>query len=257
MRFEFIELERRGPVGWFRFNRGPVNAVHWPMLDQLEPAFMALHDDDQVRVIVIASALERYFNSGADISIFKGIDGARMADWVAKSHGLANAVRRSGKPVLAAINGVAVGGGLEMALHADLRFAADNARLGQPEVNIGFIPPVAGTQGLVRLLGRSLAFRVLYGGELIDAAMALEIGLVDVVTAPEELEHDVQAYGEMLAGKPANTLASIRRCLIEGGTRDFEAGLEIERDEAIALAEHPNFAEGVAAFLEKRKAKWV
>ena len=159
--------------------------------------------------------------------------------------------------MLAAINGVAVGGGLEMALHADLRFAADNARLGQPEVNIGFIPPVAGTQGLVRLLGRSLAFRVLYGGELIDAAMALEIGLVDVVTAPEELEHDVQAYGEMLAGKPANTLASIRRCLIEGGTRDFDAGLEIERDEAIALAKHANFAEGVAAFLEKRKAKWV
>ncbi len=257
MTFEFIDLERAGPVGWLRFNRGPVNAVHWPMLDELEPAFAALHDDPAVRVIVIASALERHFNSGADLSAFDGVDGARMADWVTTSHGLASAVRRSDKPVLAAINGVAVGGGLEMALHADLRFAAADARLGQPEVNIGFIPPVAGTQGLVRLIGRSQAFRMLYGGELMDASTAQQIGLVDFVSAPDHLPGDVQAYGEMLASKPANTLASIRRCLIDGGSRDFEAGLKIERAEAIALADHANFAEGVAAFLAKRKAEWV
>ncbi len=257
MTFEFIDLERSGPVGWLRFNRAPVNAVHWQMLDELEPAFVALHDDPSVRVIVIASALERHFNSGADISTFDGVDGARMAEWVTTSHRLASAVRRSEKPVLAAINGVAVGGGLEMTLHADLRFAAADARLGQPEVNIGFIPPVAGTQGLVRLIGRSQAFRMLYGGELIDASSAQQIGLVDFVTSPDRLLDDVQAYGEMLASKPANALASIRRCLIDGGSRDFEAGLAIERAEAIALADHDNFTEGVAAFLEKRKAEWV
>jgi enoyl-CoA hydratase/carnithine racemase len=257
MYFEFIDLERVGPVGWFRFNRGPVNAVHWPMLDQLEPAFAALRDDPDVRVIVIASALERHFNSGADISIFEGVDGARMAQWVATSHGIASAVRNSPKPVLAAINGVAVGGGLEMTLHADLRFAAADARLGQPEVNIGFIPPVAGTQGLVRLIGRSNAFKTLYGGELVDATRALDMGLVDFVVQSDRLAGEVQAYGEMLASKPANTLASIRRCLIEGGGRDFDAGLEIERAEAIALADHANFAEGVAAFLAKRKAEWT
>ena len=179
-----------------------------------------------------------------------------MADWVATSHRLAQAMRGSEKPVLAAINGIAVGGGLEMTLHADLRFAASDARLGQPEINIGFIPPVAGTQGLVRLLGRSQAFRMLYGGELIDAATACDIGLVDFVTAPDSLAGDVQAYGEMLAAKPANALAAIRRCLIDGGTRDFDAGLEIERAQAIALAGHENFAEGIAAFLEKRKPEW-
>lgn len=257
MTFEFIELERAGPVGWFRFNRAPVNAVHWPMLDELEPAFTALHDDPAVRVIVIASALEKHFNSGADLATFEGVDGARMKDWVATSHGLATAVRRSDKPVLAAINGVAVGGGLEMALHADLRFAAADARLGQPEVNIGFIPPVAGTQGLVRLVGKSNAFSMLYGGELFGAEAALGMGLVDVLTAPDQLAVEVQAYGEMLATKPANALASIRRCLIDGGSRDFEAGLEVERAEAIALADHANFAEGVSAFLAKRKAEWV
>jgi len=256
MTFEFIELECCGPVGWFRFNRTPVNAVHWPMLDELEPAFATLHDDPDVRVIVIASALERYFSSGADISTFKGVTAKRMADWVTTSHRLAQAMRGSEKPVLAAINGIAVGGGLEMTLHADLRFAASDARLGQPEINIGFIPPVAGTQGLVRLLGRSQAFRMLYGGELINAATACDIGLVDFVTAPDSLAGDVQAYGEMLAAKPANALTAIRRCLIDGGTRDFDAGLEIERAQAIALAGHENFAEGIAAFLEKRKPVW-
>lgn len=254
--FEFIGLERNGPVGWFRFNRAPVNAVHWPMLDELEPAFRALLDDPDVRVIVFASALERHFSSGADIAAFKGVDGTRMGDWVATSHGLAQAIRGSAKPVLAAINGIAVGGGLEMTLHADLRFAASDARLGQPEINIGFIPPVAGTQGLVRLIGRSHAFRMLYGGELMDAASARDIGLVDFVTAPDRLADEVQAYGEMLASKPANTLDAIRRCLIDGGTRDFDGGLAVERAQAIALAGHDNFAEGVTAFLEKRKPEW-
>ncbi len=256
MGFEFIELERKGPVGWFNFNRAPVNAVHWPMLDELEPAFTELHEDPSIRVIVIASAMERYFSSGADLAAFKGIEGARMGDWVATSHSLARCLRGSAKPVLAAINGIAVGGGLEMALHADLRFAASDARLGQPEVNIGFIPPVGGTQGLVRLVGRSNAFRVLYEGALMDAEQARAIGLVDMVVVPDVLAAEVQAYGEMLAQKPANTLASIRRCLIDGGGRDFDAGLEVERTEAIALADHGNFAEGVGAFLEKRKPEW-
>lgn len=256
MTFEFVHLDRNGPVGWLRYNKPRVNAVHWPMLDELEPAFAELHDDADVRVIVIASALERYFSSGADLKMFKGIDGVRMAEWVATCHGIAQAVRGAQKPVLAAINGIAVGGGLEISLHADLRFAASDARLGQPEIKIGFIPPVAGTQGLVRLVGRSNAFRLLYGGELIDAAEALRIGLVDVVTEPDRLAEEVQAYGEVLASKPANALAAIRRCLVDGGARDFEAGLEIEGRQAVVLADHPNFAEGVAAFLEKRKPKW-
>ena len=256
MTFEFINLEKRGAVGWFRYNRPPVNAVHWPMFDEMEPAFAALHDDEDVRVIVIASAISSHFASGADLETFKGMDGARMADWVRICHSLVEALRASEKPVLAAINGVAVGGGLEITLHADLRFAAEDARLGQPEINIGFIPPVGGTQGLVRLLGRSEAFRILYEGKLIDAARALEIGLVDFVCPPEALADEVQAYGEMLASRPANTLASIRRCLVDGGAREFDSGLELEGREAVALADHANFAEGISAFLEKRNPEW-
>ena len=256
MAFEFIDLDRRGPVGWFRFNRPPRNAVPAEMLNELAPALEALIADREVRVIAIASAVDGYFSTGADIATFRDADAEQMSDWIKTSHRLARTIRSSPKPVLSAIAGVAVGGGLEMTFHTDLRFAASDARLGQPEVNIGFIPPVGGTQGLVRLVGRAQAFKMLYGGELLDAEAALRIGLVDAVTAPEDLVPEVQAYGEMLATRPANALASIRRCLIDGGERSFDDGLDVEAREALALARHDNFREGVTAFLDKRKPDW-
>ena len=256
MAFNHIELEVSGAVGWFRFNRAPRNAVDWEMLFELAPAFAALAGRPDVKVIVLASAIEAYFSTGADLAAFKGVSGDRMKDWIGETHRLAKLIRSAGKPVLAAINGVAVGGGLEMTLHADLRFAASNARFGQPEVNIAFIPPVAGTQGLVRLVGRSRAFQILYGGEIMDAADALKFGLVDFVVPPDRLESEVQAYGEMLAGKPANALAAIRRCLVDGGAVSFDEGLEVEKHQAEALADHPNFQEGISAFLAKRNPEW-
>lgn len=256
MAYDYIALEARGPVGWYRLNRPPVNAVHWDMLREMNLAFDELLARDDIRVVVIASALEKYFNAGADMAAFKESLKDGMTGWIDLTHGLARRVRTADKPVLAAINGVAVGGGLEMSLHADLRFAAENARLGQPEVNIAFIPPVAGTQALVRLVGRSQAFRILYGGELMDAAEAQRIGLVDFVMPPDTLEDTVQTYGEMLATKPANALTAIRRCLIDGADETFENAMAIERAEAEALAEHGNFAEGVSAFLEKRTPNW-
>ena len=257
MTFRYVDLEIRGPVGWYRFNRAPRNSVDWDMLYELTPAVESLVDRADVRVIVIASAVDGYFSTGADVAAFAGVPGARMRDWVLETQKLARTLRAAPKPVLAAINGVAVGGGLEMTLHADLRFAAADARLGQPEINIGFIPPVGGTQGLVRLVGRSRAFRMLYDGALIDAATAHEIGLVDVVVPPESLVGDVQAYAETLAEKPANTLAAIRRCLIDGGGQAFDDGLEVEKEQAFGLVDHPNFQEGVSAFLEKRRADWT
>jgi len=257
MTFEFIDLDKQGAVGWFRFNRPPRNAVPAEMLNELRPALEALIADGDIRVIVIASAVDGYFSTGADITTFETATDRQMDDWIETSHRLARTLRASPKPILSAIAGVAVGGGLEMTFHTDLRFAASDARLGQPEVNIGFIPPVGGTQGLVRLVGRAQAFKILYGGDLLDAETALRIGLVDAVFKPEDLEPEVQAYGEMLAAKPANALASIRRCLIDGGERSFDDGLGVEAREAVALAHHANFREGVSAFLGKRKPKWT
>lgn len=253
MSFHFLRLTVAEGVGWLEFNRPPVNAFHWEMLGELCPAFDRLHSDPAVRVIVIASALPRYFSTGADLAVFAAITPARMNDWVGISHDFVRRMRASDKPLLAAIDGTAVGGGLEMTLHCDLRFAATDARLGQPEIAIGMIPPVGATQALARLLGRPGAIRFLYEGTLIDAASAHRLGLVDEVVPPEALRAHVAAYAAGLVVKPAPALAAIRRSITEGGGTSFEEGLAIERDWATRLAGTEEFRAGVRRFLERRK----
>jgi enoyl-CoA hydratase/carnithine racemase len=256
MNLDFVRLEIGGPVGWLEYARAPVNAFNHQMVAEVHEALRALLAQPEVRVVVLASALPRYFSSGADLKVFEGMTAGQMAEWVDMCHALVRELRASPKPVLAAINGVAVGGGLEMTLHADLRFAAADARLGQPEVNIGFIPPVGGTQGLARLLGRPRALRLLYDGGLLTAAEALAVGLVDEVVEPAALREQVRRYAEGLAQKPADALAAIRRCVAIGGALPFEDGLAVEREAAVGLAGGANFQEGVRSFLAKRKPAW-
>jgi enoyl-CoA hydratase/carnithine racemase len=179
-----------------------------------------------------------------------------MRAWATLCHDIVRLLRISPKPLLAAINGTAVGGGLEMTLHCDLRFAATDARLGQPEINIGFIPPIATTQALARLIGRPRAIRYLYEGTLVAAEEALRRGLVDELVPAAELRKHVQAYGESLAAKSSSALAAIRRTVTLGGGLSFEDGMKYELETAAALADTPDFAEGVDAFLSKRAARW-
>lgn len=252
----YIRTETVEHVGWLLFDRPPVNAFDWAMVRQVGQALDAFAGDRDVRVIVLGSANPRYFSAGADLETFAGIDEAGMGEWCELVHGLVHRFRRSAKPLLAAIDGVAVGGGLEMTLHCDVRFAAHTARLGQPEININFIPPVGATQALVRLIGRPAALRLLYAGELIAADEALALGLVDELTGPDDLRPTVQAYGEALAAKPPEALAAIRRTIVEGGGQTFDRGLAIEAEEAVRLAGTANFREGVAAFLAKRPPHW-
>lgn len=141
-------------------------------------------------------------------------------------------------------------------MHCDLRFAARGARFGQPEINIAFIPPIATTQALVRLIGRPASLRYLYEGRVHDAETALAMGLVDELVADADLEAHVQAHAVGLAAKPRRALEAIRRTVTLGGGASFAEGMALERDEAVALAEDPDFDEGVAAFLAKRKPVW-
>lgn len=251
-----VKLSLRERVAWIEFNRGPVNAIDWPMLLLIRERFAQAIDDPQAKVIVLASALPRYFSAGADLASFRHIGAERMGRWADDCHALVRLMRHSPKPLLAAINGTAVGGGLEMTLHCDLRFAAANARLGQPEIAISFIPPVGATQGLARLIGRPRAIRYLYDGRLIEAPQALDWGLVDELVEPDTLHQHVQTYALDLAAKPAPALAAIRRTITLGGGMSFDDGLAYERDTAAALAATPHFDEGVDAFLGKRKPVW-
>ncbi len=253
---DFLRVTVHDRVGWIEYDRPPVNAFHWEMLREVPEALQRHLTDPAVRVVVFASALDAHFSVGADLRVFSDMDDEDMRRWVDVCHDLVRSLRASPKPLLAAIHGTAVGGGLEMVLHCDVRFAASTARLGQPEIDIGFIPPVGATQALARLLGRPGALRLLYDGTLLSAEEAHAIGLVDVVVAAERLREEVQGYAERLARKPARALAAIRRCITDGVDLPFEEGLAIEREEAAALAATADFREGLDAFLGRRPPVW-
>lgn len=254
--FETVRLQTIEGVAWLEFARPPVNAFTRRMVEETYGAMKQALDDPKARVLVIASGVEKYFSAGADLSVFAAMGADDMRAWVELCHEIARLLRNSPKPLLAAINGTAVGGGLEMTLHCDLRFAADNAKLGQPEIAIAFIPPIATTQALVRLIGRPRAIRYLYEGRIVGAAEALEWGLVDELVPAAELRAHVQAYAQDLAAKPAQALAAIRRTITLGGGVSFEDGMALELETACALTDTDDFREGVRAFLEKRTPRW-
>ncbi|HUM02525.1 MAG TPA: enoyl-CoA hydratase/isomerase family protein [Thermoanaerobaculia bacterium] len=256
MSYEFLNTDVVDRVGWLEYRRPPLNAIDWKMLGEIPVALTGLLEDPGVRVVVIASALEKYFSTGADLRVLSAMGPEEMKKWVDICHALVRQIREAHKPLLGAIHGTAVGGGLEIVLNCDVRFAAANARLGQPEINIGFIPPVGTTQSLSRLLGRPRALRFLYEGALATAEEALAMGLVDVVVPPEKLRDEVQQYAAALAQKPAEALAAIRRCITLGLDLPYDDALALERDAAVRLAGTPDFAEGLRAFLEKRPPKW-
>src|SRR5262249_46085412 len=251
-----VRFTNENHVGWLEFNRPPVNAFTREMVDEVHDTLAATLADPAVRVLALASAVERYCSAGADLNVFKGMTGEGMRAWANRCHDIVRLLRGSPKPLLAAINGTAVGGGLEMTLHCDLRFAASDAPLGQPQINIGFIPPIATTPALARLIRPPRAIRSLHAGKLISAEEAHDWGLIDELVDPASLHERVQAYAEQLATKSPSALAAIRRTVTLGGGLSFEEGMKCELETVVALADTPDFAEGVDAFLAKRPPMW-
>ena len=256
MTYRFLNVKDQGPVAWIEYDNPPRNAVNWELLEELPAAIKSCTVNPNVRVIVIASGIQKYFSVGADLSLFDGIDQNGMRRWMQHCHRLVHEMRQSSKPMLAAIEGVAVGAGFEVTFHCDLRFATDSTRLGQPEINIGLLPGVGATQALARLLGRPRAIRFLYEGTLIDAEEAHSIGLIDFVVPDGHLRNKVQEYAETLSSKPPEALAAIRQTITLGSGLDFDAGLELELEAEVELSGTENFREGITAFREKRPPNW-
>lgn len=254
--YDFIRVTDRKQVRWLEYNRPPVNAFNRQMVNETRGGIAAALDDPSVRVLVLASAVDGYFSAGADLNEFRGMESSGMRAWVEMCHDIARLLRGSSKPLLAAIDNVAVGGGLEMTLHCDVRFATPRTKLGQPEIQIAFIPPIATTQALTRMIGRSRAIRYLYSGRMVSAEEAVDWGLLDELVAPEDLGRHVQAYAEDLATKPAAALAAIRQAVTLGGGMTFDDGMQLELDVASGLADTADFAEGIDAFLAKRPPNW-
>ena len=256
MTHECLRTSVEERVAWLEYQRPPLNAFDWKMLREIPAVLEGFLRDPGVRVVVFGSALEKYFSTGADLRVLQAMGREDMRKWVETCHALVRQMRGARKPLLGAIHGTAVGAGLEIVLHCDVRFAAANARLGQPEINIAFLPPVGTTQSLARLLGRSRALRFLYEGTLVSAEEARGMGLVDFVAPAERLREEVQAYAAALARKPADALAAIRRCITTGLELPYEEALAVELEAAVHLAGTPDFSEGLAAFLEKRAPQW-
>jgi enoyl-CoA hydratase/carnithine racemase len=251
----FVQSHRTGRVGWIEYARPPVNAFNWEMLAAVQPALERHLADTEVRSIVLASAVDRFFSVGADVGLLAGFDRDDAERWVGLCHSLVRAMRAARKPLIAAISGTAVGGGLEIAMNCDVRFASRTSRFGQPEIAIGFIPPVGATQNYARLMGRAAALRFLYDGRLLSAGDALQLGIISEVC--DDPRSAAGEYATQLAEKPAEALAAIRRCVVEGADLPFEEGLAIEREEAVRLVGTADYREGTRAFIEKRPARFT
>ncbi|ACB39484.1 3-hydroxyacyl-CoA dehydrogenase/enoyl-CoA hydratase family protein [Pyrobaculum neutrophilum] len=257
-RLETIVVRFEPGVAWIVLNRPDrLNAISpkmveelWRTLDEIEQM-----DYDKVRVVVITGS-GRAFSAGADVSGFAGASPIAMFKLSRRLQMLADRIELLDRPVICGINGYALGGGLELAMACDIRIAAETAELGQPEVNLGFIPGAGGTQRLARLIGRDRAKELIMTGERIPAREAERLGLVNRVVPPDRLEQELRAVANKLAEKPPLALAMAKYAVNFGVEIPLWAAEVLEAAEFGLLFSTKDVAEGVAAFLQKRKPQF-
>jgi enoyl-CoA hydratase/carnithine racemase len=242
-------------IATIRLDRPPMNALNAQIQEDLRAAAIAVSADDQVRAVIVYGG-EKVFAAGADIKEMATMSFADMAARAPALSSAFDAIARIPKPVVAAVTGYALGGGCELALACDWRVAADDARLGQPEINLGVIPGAGGTQRLARLLGPARAKDLVMSGRMVAADEALRIGLVDrVVPAAEVYPTAHQLVARYVTG-PAMALRAAKAAVDGGLSMDLASGLAWESQLFAALFATEDKAEGMTAFVEKRKPKF-
>jgi enoyl-CoA hydratase len=257
MPFDNLLLERDGPVALVTINRPQVlNALNRSTLDELRRLILELKHDAGVRVVILTGAGEKAFVAGADISEL-----ATQTPNPGREHALAgqhilDLIENMGKPVIAAINGYALGGGCELALACTLRIAADTARLGQPEINLGILPGYAGTQRLPRLIGKARAMELILTGAQIGASEAERIGLVNRVVPAATLLAESKKLAAELAKQSPIAMRYIIDALNHGLEMPFGDGCRYEATLFGLVAASEDMREGTRAFLEKRKPEF-
>lgn len=255
MAYRNLEITHRGAVRTITVNRpDKLNALNRDTINELTLAFNQAAQDDDVRVVVLTGAGEKAFVAGADISEMNGYTPVQAQGFSRAGQQLMSRVERLGKPVIARIQGFALGGGMELAMCCHLRVASEKAKFGQPEINLGLVPGFGGTQRLLRLAGRGAALELCLTGAPISAQRAYELGVVTRVVAPEALDEAVNALADQLAVAAPLAAAGILDAVLQGGEASIDQGLEFET-QAFALAfSTEDMREGTSAFLEKRKA---
>ncbi|WP_432878604.1 enoyl-CoA hydratase/isomerase family protein [Kribbella sp. CA-245084] len=251
---EFVNLTVSDGVGTIRLDRPKMNALNVQVQEEIRAAATAAAEDDDVRAVVIYGG-ERVFAAGADIKEMADMSYADMAKRSGPLQSSLSAIAAIPKPTVAAITGYALGGGCELALCADYRIAADDAKLGQPEILLGIIPGAGGTQRLSRLVGPSKAKDLIFSGRFVDAYEALGIGLVDKVVAAAEVYDAAVAWASQFSRGAAMALRAAKESIDSGLGVDLTTGLEIERQQFAALFATEDRSIGMKSFVENGPGK--
>jgi enoyl-CoA hydratase/3-hydroxyacyl-CoA dehydrogenase len=256
-RFENIIVRKEDNVGWIILNRPHrLNAMTIELLNELSTALDEFEADKDVRCIVITGAGDKAFSVGADVTAFSNLTPIVAVEISGRGQEVMSKIERISKPVIAAINGYALGGGLELALACDFRIASEASQLGQPEIKLGIIPGWGGTQRLPRIIGIAKAKELIMLGDRISADEALRIGLVHRVIQVNKFEEEVKAFAKKLADGPPIALKYAKHTLNLSIQTSLEAGLKIEAEAFGAVISSKDVIEGITAFFEKRKPEF-
>lgn len=258
MSYETLLCVVEDRIATVTLNRPKVlHALNTQVFDELESVFLMLKADPAVRVILLTGAGEKAFAAGADINELAATNATTGEAKARRGQAVFRLIETCGKPVIALVNGFALGGGCELALACTMRLASETARLGQPEVKLGLIPGYGGSQRLPRLVGKPAALKLLLTGEMIGAAEALRIGLVDEVVPGDKLMARGRELATAIAGMAPLAVAGCMEAVERGSELALDAAIEIEAEIFGRLCGTADKAEGTAAFLEKRTANWT
>lgn len=251
---KFIEYQVEEGIGVARLNKPPANTYDYELMQELDRVIEEVRFDDEVKVAILGSKLEKFFSAGADIRMLSESEPDYKAMFCLHCQETLVKMENTPKIWVAAINGHCVGGGLEIALATDIRIMGkDSGQIGLPEVTLGVLPGTGGTQRLPRLVGKARALDMMVTGKLLSAEEALDIGLVNYVHDPKALWDETMAYARTLADGPSRAVGLIKRSVTEGLEVPLKQGLALERELQNRLFVTEDAKEGLTAFVEKRK----
>ena len=256
MKYEVLSITVAGNVAVLTISRPEaMNALNSKFFNEMEHLLDSLETRDDVRVMIITGE-GKAFVAGADIAEMSGMNAAEGKRFAERGQNLFNRIEKLSFPVIAAVNGFALGGGCELAMACDIRIASSAAKFGQPEVNLGLIPGYAGTQRLPRIAGLSNALHMILTGDMITADDALRIGLVQKISPPETLLEDATTMAVRIASKGVIAVRESKAAIRKGMEGSFADGCRIEAEKFGSLFGNGESGEGMKAFLEKRKPNW-
>jgi enoyl-CoA hydratase len=257
MAYETILFTKEGNAGVVKFNRPKaLNAINQVVLDELGDALDEIEKDVSIRVLILTGEGEKAFVAGADISHMASFSPLEAKRFARNGQDLLFRLERLSIPVIACVNGFALGGGSEIAMACDFIYASENAKFGQPEINLGIIPGFGGTQRLSRLVGKAMAKELCMTGKMISAQEAREIGMVNKVFPPDQLWEETMNTAAVLASKGKASMSAVKYCIERGFDVDLRDGCFMEADAFGLCVSSPDAEEGMKAFLEKRKPEF-